>query len=236
MALSIRWTAPAAAAAGRPRCWRLSARAAMLATFPLDRAQEVVDGIPEDRRVVLLGESTHGTEEFYRTREAITKRLVEERGFTAVMFEADWPAMQAANEYVHRLRATPYEEDIRFPKWMWHNQCMSDFFEWAKRLEPEQTPQLFGIDCCESEWSGRTFSVTEVALTPRACVYCGVRADSLFESKKAVIEFLETHDPEFAAEVRDRLAYLDKFQTAHEYGDAIVHGVQNAPFLEPFIH
>ena len=124
----------------------------MLATFPLDRAQEVVDGIPEDRRVVLLGESTHGTEEFYRTREAITKRLVEERGFTAVMFEADWPAMQAANEYVHRLRATPYEEDIRFPKWMWHNQCMSDFFEWAKRLEPEQTPQLFGIDCCESEW------------------------------------------------------------------------------------
>jgi erythromycin esterase-like protein len=210
----------------------------MLATFPLDRAQEVVDGIPEDRRVVLLGESTHGTEEFYRTREAITKRLVEERGFTAVMFEADWPAMQAANEYVHRLRATPYEEDIRFPKWMWHNQCMSDFFEWAKRLEPEQTPQLFGIDCCESEWSpsGRTFSVTEVALTPRACVYCGVRADSLFESKKAVIEFLETHDPEFAAEVRDRLAYLDKFQTAHEYGDAIVHGVQNAPFLEPFIH
>ena len=98
---------------------------------------------------MLLGESTHGTEEFYRTREAITKRLVEERGFSAVMFEADWPAMQAANEYIHRLRASPYEEQIRFPKWMWHNQCMSDFFEWAKRLEPEHTPQLFGIDCCK---------------------------------------------------------------------------------------
>lgn len=121
----------------------------MLSAFTLDRADEIVDGIPEDRRVVLLGESTHGTEEFYRTREAITKRLVEERGFSAVMFEADWPAMQAANEYIHRLRASPYEEHIRFPKWMWHNQCMGDFFEWAKRLEPEHTPQLFGIDCCK---------------------------------------------------------------------------------------
>ena len=147
----------------------------MLSTFSLDRANEIVDGIPEDRRyvlcvvliprerdalchaglpppcrrVVLLGESTHGTEEFYRTREAVTKRLVEERGFSAVLFEADWPAMQAANEYIHRLRASPYEEEIRFPKWMWHNQCMSEFFEWAKSLEPEHTPQLFGIDCCE---------------------------------------------------------------------------------------
>ncbi len=125
----------------------------MLSTFTLDRANEIVDGIPEDRRVVLLGESTHGTEEFYRTREAVTKRLVEERGFGAVMFEADWPAMQAANEYIHRRRASPYQEDIRFPKWMWHNQCMSDFFEWAKRLEPEHTPQLFGIDCCKCSFN-----------------------------------------------------------------------------------
>ena len=66
----------------------------MFAKFPMERAKEVVDGIPEDRRVVLLGESTHGTEEFYRIREAVTKRLVEERGFTAVLFEADWPAEQ----------------------------------------------------------------------------------------------------------------------------------------------
>ena len=66
----------------------------MFAKFPMERAKEVVDGIPEDRRVVLLGESTHGTEEFYRIREAVTKRLVEERGFTAVLFEADAVSLQ----------------------------------------------------------------------------------------------------------------------------------------------
>ena len=59
--------------------------------FDLDSAASIVDGIPLDRRIVLLGESTHGTEEFYRTRVAITKRLIEERGFTAVVFEGDWP-------------------------------------------------------------------------------------------------------------------------------------------------
>ena len=53
---------------------------------------------------------------------------------------------------------------------------------------------------------------------------CFRAIDSLFESKKAVVKFLEEHDPEFAAEVRDRLAYIDKFKTAHEYGDAMVHG------------
>ena len=50
-------------------------------TFALERARNIVDGSPADRRVVLLGESTHGTEEFYRTREAVTKALIEERGF-----------------------------------------------------------------------------------------------------------------------------------------------------------
>jgi erythromycin esterase-like protein len=157
--------------------------------------QEVVDGIPEDRRVVLLGESTHGTEEFYRVREAVTKRLIEERGFTAVLFEADWPAMQAANEYIHRRRTSPYQDERRFPEWMWHNQCMADFFEWCKRREPDGTPQLFGIDCY-----------------------------SLFESKRAVVAFLDEHDPEFAAEVTDRLAYLDRFESGFEYGDAMVNG------------
>ena len=66
------------ASIGPVQAWVSSS--AMYASFALDRAQEIVDGIPEDRRVVLLGESTHGTEEYYRVREAVTKRLVEERG------------------------------------------------------------------------------------------------------------------------------------------------------------
>ena len=166
-------------------------------TFELSEASRVCAGIPTDRRVVLLGESTHGTEEYYRIRAAVTKTLVEERGFRAVVFEADWPTMEAANEYVHRRRATPYlpEDTSRFPLWMWRNQCTVDMFEWAKAQPEAKTPKLFGFDCY-----------------------------SLFESKKAVLDFLKRHDPEFHIEVRDRLSYIDKFETGFQYADAMVRG------------
>ena len=100
------------------------------ATFELARAERICAGTPADRRVVLLGECTHGTEEFYRTRAAITKELVEKRGFTACCFEADWPFMAAANEYVHRRRARPFPEgEPRFPSWMWRNRCFGELLE-----------------------------------------------------------------------------------------------------------
>ena len=70
---------------------------------PLSQSDSLTSaGIPLSAKYVLLGECTHGTEEFYRTRAAITRRLVAERGFTAVVFEADWPDMEGANEYVKK--------------------------------------------------------------------------------------------------------------------------------------
>ena len=164
--------------------------------FSASDTKTIVDSIPLDRQFVLLGESTHGTEEFYRTRFEVTKRLVVERGFSAVVFEADWPCMEAANEYAHGRRASPYPDGPgRFPAWMWRNQCMDELFDWAKLQPAASTPQLFGMDCY-----------------------------SLFESKNAVVKFLEEHDPAFAAEVSGRLAYLDKFETGFEYAQAMVHG------------
>jgi erythromycin esterase-like protein/ubiquitin-protein ligase len=165
-------------------------------SFPLTEGRAIVDGIPDDRRIVLLGESTHGTEEFYTLRAEATKRLILERGFTAVVFEADFPLMEAANEYVQGRRAEPFPDGrARFPSWMWRNKCMVDFLDWAKRLPPAQVPQLFGMDCY-----------------------------SLFESKRAVVAFLEKHDPEFASEVRARLSIFDKFETGAAYADAMLHG------------
>ena len=102
-----------------------------------ESAREVFEGIPDDREVVLLGESTYGTEEFYRVRAAVTKLLVTERGFRAVVLEAEWPMMERVNEYTHRRCAErPFPEDeseMPFPSWMWRNQCMADFFSWCVR-------------------------------------------------------------------------------------------------------
>tara|TARA_B110000208_G_scaffold162132_1_gene198213 strand:+ start:78 stop:644 length:567 start_codon:yes stop_codon:yes gene_type:complete len=86
----------------------------------------LVDSIPGDRRIVLLGESTHGTEEYYQTRVAITKRLIEERNFTAVVFEGDWPFFQTVSNYTKgkTQNPSPYPPDEIFPPWMWRNKCM----------------------------------------------------------------------------------------------------------------
>src|SRR6516165_7353811 len=76
-----------------------------------------------DARIVLLGEASHGTHEFYRERARITKRLIAEEGFTAVAIEGDWPDAYRANRYVSGARDDPDAEAAlrgfrRFPTWM----------------------------------------------------------------------------------------------------------------------
>ena len=77
-----------------------------------------------DARVVLLGEASHGTHEFYRERAFITRRLIAEKGFTAVAVEADWPDAYRVNWYVCGAGADEESVDAlgdfgRFPTWMW---------------------------------------------------------------------------------------------------------------------
>ncbi|GHO94669.1 hypothetical protein KSF_047170 [Reticulibacter mediterranei] len=76
-----------------------------------------------DARLVLLGEASHGTHEFYDTRTSITQRLITEKGFTAVAVEADWPDAYRVNRYVQGTSDdTTAHEALdsfqRFPLWM----------------------------------------------------------------------------------------------------------------------
>ena len=77
-----------------------------------------------DARVVLLGEASHGTSEFYRARAAITRRLIERHGFTLVAVEADWPDAARIDDYVRHQAPRPRKGDVfaRFPTWMGRNQ------------------------------------------------------------------------------------------------------------------
>src|SRR2546421_10388324 len=87
-----------------------------------------------DARFVLLGEASHGTHEFYRERARITQRLIEEKGFTAVAVEADWPDAYRVNRYVRDASDDFDAEEAlsdfrRFPRWMWRNTDVVDFVE-----------------------------------------------------------------------------------------------------------
>src|SRR5438045_5084591 len=87
-----------------------------------------------DARIVLLGEASHGTSEFYRARAAISRRLIERHGFNIVAVEADWPDAATIDRYVrHRPRREGEMRAFeRFPTWMWRNVEVARFIRWMR--------------------------------------------------------------------------------------------------------
>src|SRR5213083_1394292 len=125
---------------------------------PLSGGQDDYDALLQligDARIVLLGEATHGTHEFYRERAVITRRLIEEKGFAGVAVEADWPDAYRVNRYV---RGVADDEDAaealgdfgRFPMWMWRNADVLDFVGWLRAhndTQPEdRRAGFYGLD------------------------------------------------------------------------------------------
>jgi erythromycin esterase-like protein len=152
-----------------------------------------------DARFVLLGEGSHGTHDFYHERAEITKRLITEKGFSAVAAEADWPDAYRVNRYV---RGEGEDRDAnaalsgfeRFPTWMWRNTVVLGFVEWLRDAnstrEPNDRAGFFGLD-----------------------LY------SLFNSMEAVIKYLDQVDPDAARRARYRYSCFEHFgEDSQAYG------------------
>ncbi|WP_255762674.1 erythromycin esterase family protein [Halomonas alkalisoli] len=96
---------------------------------------DLLDQVGE-RPLVLLGEASHGTAEFYRMRSEITRRLIREKGFEAVIVEADWPDALRLNRYAHGegddTLKSAFDDFQHFPQWMWRNTEVRDFIGWLE--------------------------------------------------------------------------------------------------------
>lgn len=165
--------------------------------LPLQTAADLdpLLGAIGEARVVLLGEATHGTQEFYGLRAELSRRLIEERGFAAVAIEGDWPDAYRVNRFVRGEGGDRTPEEAlcgfrRFPTWMWRNEEVISLVSWLRahglQRPPEARVGFYGLD-----------------------LY------SLHASAAAVIEYLERVDPEAARLARERYACLD-----HADGDA----------------
>lgn len=104
-------------------------------------------------KVVMIGEATHGTKEFYGLRSELSKRLITEKGFTIIAIEGDWPAAQAVNRYVKYGEGESAKDVLqqaftRWPEWMWANETVADFAEWLKQhnATAEKMTGFYGID------------------------------------------------------------------------------------------
>lgn len=140
-------------------------------------------------QIVLLGEATHGTSEFYRARAQITPPLIQQHGFNIVAVEADWPDAAQINRYVRHKAAHVGSGPAfrRFPQWMWRNVEIANFVDWLcahnAALHPADHAGFFGLD-----------------------IY------NMNASIAAVIEYLDRFDPEAAAVARERYGCLTLWQ------------------------
>jgi len=177
---------------------------------PLQGAATDYDALLErvgDARLVLLGESSHGTHEFYSERARITKRLIGELGFAAVAVEGDWPDAHRVSRYVQGGGEDGDAEEAlrgfrRFPTWMWRNAEVMDFVGWLR-------------------------SHNEALAPGRASVgFYGLDLYSLNASMEAVVAYLEEVDPRAAARARGRYECLHPFaEDSSGYGQAVLLGV-----------
>jgi erythromycin esterase-like protein len=109
-----------------------------------------------DAKYVLLGESSHGTSEYYTFRAELTKRLIKEKGFSVIAVEGDWPSCQSINRYIKNIGSPPsdvreaLESFNRWPTWMWANQEIIELVQWLKDFN-QQTKRknkvgFYGLD------------------------------------------------------------------------------------------
>jgi erythromycin esterase-like protein len=155
---------------------------------------------------VLIGEASHGTDEFYETRAALTKRLIEEKGFRGVALEADWPDSFRVHRFVtgrgdDRTAQEALSDFRRFPSWMWRNTVVVEFIEWLRAWNAGRNPA-----------------------TERAGFF-GMDLYSMHASIAAVLQYLNTIDPEAARRARYRYSCFDHFgEDPQRYGLVTVAG------------
>ena len=167
----------------------------------LDPLIEMLSG----SQLVLLGEASHGTHEFYTWRAAITKRLVEEHGFNFIAVEGDWPDFYRVNRYVkhyensHKSAVEVLRGFNRWPTWMWANWEIEGLVRWLhtynENLPAQQRVGIYGLD-----------------------VY------SLWESMEAIMDYLQGHDPSLIPAAQRALGCFEPF--GDEMGMAYARSLQ----------
>jgi len=179
-------------------------------TIPLEETDDL-DLLMErigDARIVLLGEASHGTHEYYTWRAQLSKRLITEKNFSFIAVEGDWPDCYRLNRYVknypHSGRSSfeVLHAFNRWPTWMWANWEMVAFADWLRdhnrKLTNGRKTGFYGLD-----------------------VY------SLWESLEAIISYLEKVDPSA------KQTALKALQCFEPYGDREGQAYARATVMVP---
>jgi erythromycin esterase-like protein len=190
-------------------------KAAQLFRAPSDKPAFQHDALPllldliGDARLVLIGEATHGTDEFYAVRAELTKALIRSKQFNLVSAEADWPDAYRVTRWVRHMSeetdaAAALGDFVRFPRWMWRNMVVVDWVEWLRSYNARRMP---------SDRIG----------------FYGLDLYSLHTSIEAVLKYLQKVDPQAALRARHRYTCFEDFGSdPQSYGYAANLGLSRS--------
>ncbi|CAF0858966.1 unnamed protein product [Adineta ricciae] len=154
-----------------------------------------------DGQIVLIGEASHGTHDFYSHRAEITKRLIQEKGFTIIACEADWPPAYRVNQWIKSTSTSTIKdaEDslrdfTRFPPWLWRNTVIVDFLTWLRQYNENINDRKAKIG------------------------FFGLDLYSLQSSREEVLKYLGNHAPDLLRLARKNYRCFDRYTDEHEYG------------------
>jgi erythromycin esterase len=162
-----------------------------------------------DAKVVMLGEASHGTHEFYTWRTYISQQLIKKKGFDFIAVEGDWPDCYRINQYIKGEARETKAADVlktfnRWPTWMWANWEVAALAEWLYQfnidLSPNKKIGFFGLD-----------------------VY------SLWDSLDAITDYLQKHDPEALSQVEKAIRCFEPYKT--DDGTSYAYATQLVPNL-----
>lgn len=191
-----------------------------------------------DAQIVLLGEATHGTSEFYRMRTRITQQLILRHGFRAIAVEADWPDASAVDRYVRGAAAQPrpWVPFTRFPTWMWRNREVQELIEWLRAYNREARADVSfsGLDLYSMYTSAYEVVRYLERVDPTAALAARARYgrltpwqdDPVAYGRAALIGKMKSCEAEVIAMLRDLLAR--RLEYAAQGGDSFFDAAQNA--------
>jgi erythromycin esterase-like protein len=175
-------------------------------------ADSIINKIPKHTDILLLGESTHGTEEFYKTRSDITKQLITYEDFNIILFETDWFNLYNVNKYINNTSESNSAKEAlsnihSFPVWLWKNNIIIDLIEWLKIFNQKNSKKVYllGLDCY-----------------------------LLKESLDWLYTFLKLIDIELYNIVQSNLLFMKKYKTINEFIKVSVNNQKMDTFVQDY--
>jgi erythromycin esterase len=153
----------------------------------------LIDSI-KNKKIVMLGEATHGTKEFYEWRSKISKELMKNHDFNFISVEGDWPPCQEINKVIQNKRgnitSNSEAEQVlshfsRWPTWMWANEEVIELVSWL-RTNNAGKKKPFG--------------------------FYGLDVYSLYESLDKVVSLLSKIDPQLAMKAKSYYSCFDSYR------------------------